>query len=116
MRLLVVALIHNGLDLHGQAQQVDEALRILVAVQILGVAEGGDLFQVQAVGGLHAGVDAVALVELELHGAVDGLLGGIHEGGQRLAQGGKPLTVIEKFCKSDGKFERCKYGDHGAYY
>ena len=60
-KLLLILLLHHRLDLQRQTEQVDEARGILVAVQVVAVAEGGDFLHVQAVRRLHARIDAVAL-------------------------------------------------------
>ena len=49
-----------------------------------------------------ARVDDVALIELQLHVAGDGLLGGVHKGGQGLAQRGVPLAVVHQVGELQG--------------
>src|SRR5699024_6815089 len=51
---------------------------------------------VEGVGRGDGGGDDVALVELELHGAGDVLLGVGGEGGEGLPQGGEPLAVVDQ--------------------
>lgn len=60
-KLLLILLLHHRLNLQRQTEQVDEARGILVAVQVMAVAEGSDFLHVQAVRRLHARVDAVPL-------------------------------------------------------
>ena len=95
-KLLLILLLHHRLDLQRQTEQVDEARGILVAVQVVAVAEGGDFLHVQAVRRLHARIDAVALVQLQLHRAVDRLLRAVHKCGERLAQGRVPHAVVHQ--------------------
>ena len=71
--------------LDGQAEQVDEAGSIGLVIVLIH-AEGGSLLVVQGVRRGDAGVDHVALVELQLDVAGDGLLEAVGEGIQRLAQ------------------------------
>ena len=78
--------VHHGLNLDGQAVEVDEALGVLLVV--VAFAEGGDFLGVQGVGAPDTGVDHIALVEPQLDGAGNHLLGFIHKGGQGFPQGG----------------------------
>ena len=89
------------MHLRRQAEQGDEAVRPGLIVHFLRI-EGGDLRIIQAVGAGHARADDVALVELELHGAGDGLLGLFAEGAHGLAQRGVPLAVVHQI----GKLQR----------
>ena len=79
--------------LDGQAEQVDEACCISLIV-VLVLTEGSGLLVVQGVRRGDAGVDHVALVELELHIAGDGLFQTVGKGIQSLAQRGEPLAVV----------------------
>ena len=67
-----------------------------MAVQLAGVAEGGDVLHVQAVRRGHARTDHVALVELDLGGAGDVLLGHVHKRAHGLAQRGVPQAVVDQ--------------------
>ncbi len=58
------------------------------------LAEGSSLLIVQGVRRGDTGVDHVALVELELHIAGDGLFQAVGKGIQSLAQRGEPLAVV----------------------
>ena len=71
--------------LDGQAEEVDEAGSIGLVIVLIH-AEGGSLLVVQGVRRGDAGVDHVALVELQLDVAGDGLLEAVGEGIQRLTQ------------------------------
>ena len=64
--------------LDGQAEQVDEAGGICLVVIII-LAEGSGLLIVQGVRRGDAGVDHIALVQLELHIAGDGLFQAVGE-------------------------------------
>ena len=79
--------------LDGQAEQVDEACGIGLIV-VLVLTEGSGLLVVQGVRRGDAGVDHVALVELQLHIAGHSLFQTIGKGIQCLAQRGEPLAVV----------------------
>ena len=79
--------------LDGQAEQVDETGSICLIV-ILILTEGSGLLIVQGIRRGDAGVDHVALVELQLDVAGDGLLEAVSKGIQRLTQRGEPLAVV----------------------
>ena len=79
--------------LDGQAEEVDEAGSIGLVIVLIH-AEGGSLLVVQGVRRGDAGVDHVALVELQLDIAGDGLLEAVSKGIQSLAQRGEPLAVV----------------------
>ena len=64
---------------------------------------GGDLLAVKAPVAPGAGLDDVALVEAELDLAGDVLLGLVDEGGERLAQRGVPLAVVDQLAEGDGQ-------------
>ena len=102
-KLLLILLLHHRLDLQRQTEQVDEARGILLIVNVVGV-EGGEILAVESVGGGNARVDDVALIELDLYVAGDGLLSAAHKGGERLAQRREPLAEIGQFC--EWNFER----------
>ena len=65
-----------GTNLERQAEQVDEAcgIRLIVAVVLV---EGSHILRVQAVRGGYGRRDDVALVQLQLNVAGNGLLGGV---------------------------------------
>ena len=58
----------------GQAEQVDETGAVLLVVDVV-LVEGGDLFAVEGEGRGDAGVDDVALVQLQANSTGDVLLG-----------------------------------------
>ena len=66
------------------------------------LVEGGDFRIVEGEGRSRAGVDDVALVELQLHRAGDGLLRLGDERTQRLAQRAEPLAEIHQLGKAVG--------------
>ena len=71
-RSLNLLFIEQRLDLDRQAEQVDKARGIGLVIDMV-LAEGGDLLRIQRMRRSHAGIDDVALVELELHIARDRL-------------------------------------------
>src|SRR5690606_26589254 len=82
-----------GGNLQGQAEEPDEARRVRLAVDRLGL-KGGELGVIQAVGRPAARHLDVPLVELQPHLARHPLLGGGHEGVQGLPQGRVPKPVV----------------------
>lgn len=85
-QLLPLLLHLHGANLAGKAEEIDEALRVVVVVEIAG-GEGCDALVVKCVRRGGAGLDDVALVELEFHLARHIPLGGLDECLQRLAKG-----------------------------
>ena len=83
-------------DLDRQAEEVDEAGAVRLVIDLV-LVEGGDLRIVEGEGGSDSCVDDVALVELELDVAGDGLLRLVDEGGERLAQRREPLAEVYQF-------------------
>ena len=96
--LLVQDLIVQGTNLERQAEQVDEACGICLIVAVI-LVEGCHILGVQAVRRGYGSRDDVALVELELNVAGNGLLGGINECGERLAQRRVPLAVVNQLAE-----------------
>lgn len=93
-QLLALLLHLHGADFAGQAEEVDEALRVVVVVKVAG-GEGGDALVVERVRGGGACLDDVALVELELHFAGHIPLCGLDKRLQRLAKRGEPLALVD---------------------
>ena len=87
--------LHNGADSDGQAEQADEAVGVLLVVDLV-LIEGGEILVEQGIGRADASVEHVALVQLELHFAGDVLLGLFHEGGDGFPQRSVPLAEIDK--------------------
>ena len=83
----------HGADLQGKAEEGNESLRVVVVVQIA-CGKACQRLAVERVGGGGAGLDDVALVELEFHFAGHILLGGLHECLDSLTQGSKPLALV----------------------
>src|SRR5690606_18764303 len=74
-------------DAHAQGVQFDEATGVDLVVGAAVVVERGDGLVEQGVGGIPAYRIYVALVELDPHPAIDGLLGMVDEHLQGLAFG-----------------------------
>ena len=91
-RLFQLLVLH-GAYLGGKAEQIDEAFRIVMVVQVAG-GEGSDGLVVQGIGRGGPGLDNVALVQLELHFAGHIFLGLLDEGLHRLAQRGEPFSFV----------------------
>ena len=77
-----LSLVKESLDGDGQTVEIDEACGICLVV--IALAEGGDLLGVEGVGAGNTGGDYIALIELEIDGTGDGLLGLVDEGGKGL--------------------------------
>ena len=84
---------------------MDEALRVGLVVDVF-LAEGGEVFAVEAEGALAPGGDDVAFVEFQPHHAGDRALGGVHKGIQCLFQRAEPEAIVNQF----GVFQR-----HGVF-
>ena len=90
--LLATLLIQYSLYVDRQTEQVDEALCILLVVNVFCV-EGCNLFIVQSVRRSYAGIDDVALVQLQLDITGNGLLCLSYECRQCFPQRGVPLAT-----------------------
>ena len=76
-----------------QTEQVDEAVSVLLVVNVV-LVEGSEVLAVEGIRRCYAGIDDVALVELQLNVAGAGLLGLVNECVHSFAQGSVPLTVV----------------------
>ena len=92
--LIAVFTIHHCLNLDRKTEECDKTCTVFLVV--IAFAEGRYLLGVQGVGAPDTGVDHIALVELQLDGAGNHLLGFIHEGGEGFPQGGEPLAVVDQ--------------------
>mgnify|MGYP000422274927 CR=1 FL=1 len=63
--VVFVLLIHHCADFHGQTEQVDEPVCVLVVVK-LACCEGSDGFVIQAVRRCRACRDDIALIQLKI--------------------------------------------------
>ena len=88
VRLLVsLKLLHlHGADLGGKAEQIDEALCVVMVVQIA-CGKRSDALIVERIGGSGSGLNDIALVKLEFHFACNAALGGFDKRLYCLAQG-----------------------------
>ena len=85
-----------------QTEQVDEALCVLLIVNIFCI-EGCNFFIVQGVRRSNAGIDDVALVQLQLDITGNGLLGFVYESSQCFPQRCVPLTVVYDVSELDAQ-------------
>ncbi len=105
IKLLILfcgGLFLHSLNLNGQSEKVDESRGIVLVVNLV-LVEGGDILVIEGIGGLHAGVDDVALVELQADVARHGFLCSVNECRERLSQRRVPLSVVDQNGKSTRK-------------
>ena len=94
-------MFHHCLNFDRQTEQVDEARAVLLVLDVV-LGEGRDVLVIERIGRGDAGVDDVALVQLEFDVTGDRLLRAVDERGQRLAQRSEPLSVVDEVGELDG--------------
>jgi hypothetical protein len=91
------ALVAEGGGFEAEAVEADEAGGVVLIVGFAGVGfHGGDVFAVEAEGGLASGGHDVAFVEFQSDLTGDGFLAFGDEGLQGVALGGEPEAVVDE--------------------
>ena len=86
----------------GKAEDIDEACCISLIVNLI-LVECSNFLIIESIGGCNACIHNVALVELELYIACNGLLGIVNESGKCFPERCEPLAVVYEISKLDGE-------------